>query len=272
VREWLLNQTASGYVEYDPASERYTLPPEHAIALIDTSSPAYVGGLFYTVEAGLKAQERITQAFRTGDGLAWGDQAPELYPAIDRTFRPGYAANLVQSWIPALDGVEARLQAGAKVADVGCGYGASTVLMALAFPNSRFYGFDPHAPSIEVASAQDFPDKDYDLVAFFYCLHDMGDPIGAIAHTAQALSPDGTVLLVEPMAAETIEGSVNPLARAYTAGSIFMCTPNAIATGDIALGNQVPEQTLREIVQAGGLSQFRRATETPLNRVFEARK
>jgi SAM-dependent methyltransferase len=290
VREWLLNQTASGYVEYDPASGRYTLPPEHAIALIDTSSPAYVGGLFYTVEAGLKAQERITQAFRTGDGLAWGDQAPELYPAIDRTFRPGYAANLVQSWIPALDGVEARLKAGAKVADVGCGYGASTVLMALAFPNSRFYGFDPHAPSIEaarrsaekagvadrvrfeVASAQDFPGQDYDLVAFFDCLHDMGDPIGAIAHTAQALSPDGTVLLVEPMAAETIEGSVNPLARAYTAGSIFMCTPNAIATGDIALGNQVPEQTLREIVQAGGLSQFRRATETPLNRVFEARK
>jgi len=290
VREWLLNQTASGYIEYDPASERYTLPPEHAIALIDTSSPAYVGGLFYTVEAGLKAQDRIARSFRTGDGLAWGEQAPELYPAIDRTFRPGYAANLVQSWIPALDGMQERLQAGAKVADVGCGYGASTVLMARAFPNARFYGFDPHAPSIEaarrsaekagvadrvrfeVASAQDFPGKDYDLVAFFDCLHDMGDPIGAIAHTAQALSPDGTVLLVEPMAAETIEGSVNPLARAFTAGSIFMCTPNAIATGDIALGNQVPEQTLREIVQSGGLSQFRRATETPFNRIFEARK
>lgn len=290
VREWLLNQTASGYIEYDPVSERYTLPPEHAIALTDTSSSAYVGGLFYIVEAGLKAQDRIAQAFRTGDGLAWGDQASELYPATDRLFRPGYVTNLVQSWIPALDGVQERLLAGANVADVGCGYGASTILMAQAFPNSRFYGFDPHGPSIEaarrsaekagvsdrvtfeVASAQDFPGRDYALVAFFDCLHDMGDPVGAIKHTAQALAPGGTVLVVEPMAAETIEGSVNPVARVYTAGSIFLCTPNAIATGDIALGNQVPEQKLREIVQAGGLSQFRRATETAFNRIFEARK
>ena len=290
VREWLLNQTASGYIEYDPESERYTLPPEHAVALTDTTSPAYVGGLFYVVEAGLKAQERIARTFRTGDGLAWGDQAPELYSAVDRLFQPGYAANLVQSWIPALDGVQERLQAGANVADVGCGYGASTILMAQAYPNSRFFGFDTHAPSIEaarrsaekagvsdrisfeVASAQDFPGTNYDLVAFFDCLHDMGDPVGAIAHTAQALAPDGSVLLVEPMAAETIEGSVNPVARLYTAGSIYVCTPNAISSGDIALGNQVPEQTLREIMQAGGLSQFRRATETPFNRIFEARK
>ena len=290
VREWLLNQTASGYIEYDPTSERYTLPPEHAMALTDTSSPAYVGGLFYIVEAGLKAQERIAQAFRTGGGLAWGDQAPELYPATERLFRPGYAANLVQSWIPALDGVQERLQAGANVADVGCGYGASTILLAQAFPNSHFFGFDPHGPSIEaarrsaekagvservtfeVASAQDFPGTDYDLIAFFDCLHDMGDPIGAIAHTAQVLAPEGSVLLVEPMAAEAIEGCVNPVARLYSAGSIFLCTPNAIATGEIALGNQVPEQKLREIVLAGGLSQFRRATETPFNRIFEARK
>lgn len=290
VREWLLNQTASGYVEYDSASDRYTLPPEHAMALTDTTSPAYVGGLFYIVEAGLKAQEHIARAFHSGDGLAWGDQAAELFPATDRLFRPGYAANLVQNWIPALDGVQERLQAGAVVADVGCGYGASTILMAQAFPNSRFFGFDPHGPSIEaarrsaekagvsdrvtfeVASAQDFPGRDYALVAFFDCLHDMGDPIGAIAHTAEALASDGTVLVVEPMAAESIEGCVNPVARLYSAGSIFLCTPNAMATGDIALGNQVPEQKLREIVQAGGLSQFRRATETPFNRVFEARK
>ena len=290
VREWLLNQTASGYIEYDPTSEHYMLPPEHAMALTDTTSPAYVGGLFYIVEAGLKAQDRIARAFRTGEGLAWGDQAPELYPAVDRLFRPGYVANLVQSWIPALDGVQERLQAGANAADVGCGYGASTILMAQAFPNSRFFGFDPHGPSIEaarrsaekvgisdrvtfeVASAQDFPGTDYALVAFFDCLHDMGDPIGAIAHTAQALAPGGAVLLVEPMAAETIEGSGNPVARLYSAGSIFLCTPSAIATGDIALGNQVPEQKLREIVRAGGLSQFRRATETPFNRIFEARK
>jgi SAM-dependent methyltransferase len=290
VREWLLNQTASSYVEYDPASGRYTLPPEHAVALTDTSSPAYVGGLFYIVEAGLKVQERIAHAFQTGEGLAWGNQAPELYPATDRLFRPGYAANLVQSWIPALDGMQERLQAGARVADVGCGYGASTILMAQAFPNSRFYGFDNHGPSIEaarrsaekagvsdrvtfeVAKAQDFPGKDYDLVAFFDCLHDMGDPIGAIQHTAEALASDGTVLIVEPMAAETIEDEVNPVARLYSAGSIYLCTPNAIASGEIALGNQVPERKLREIVTTGGLSQFRRATETPFNRIFAARK
>jgi SAM-dependent methyltransferase len=290
VREWLLNQTASSYVEYDPASGRYTLPAEHAMALTDTSSPAYVGGLFYIVEAGLKAQERIAEAFRTGKGLAWGDQAPELYPATDRLFRPGYAANLVESWIPALDGVQERLLAGAKVADVGCGYGASTILLAQAFPNSHFYGFDNHGPSIEaarrsakkegvdervtfeVAKAQDFPGKDYDLVAFFDCLHDMGDPIGAIAHTAQALASDGTVLIVEPMSAEEIEGCVNPVARLYSAGSVYLCTPNAISSGEIALGNQVPERKLREIVVAGGLSQFRRATETPFNRIFAARK
>jgi SAM-dependent methyltransferase len=290
VREWLLNQTASGYIEYDPTSERYTLPPEHALALTDTTSSAYVGGLFYMVEAVLKVQERIAGAFRTGEGLAWGDQDPELFPTTERIFRPGYAANLVQSWIPALDGVSERLQAGAKVADVGCGYGASTILLAQAFPNSRFYGFDPHGPSIEaarreaskageslrvtfeVASAQDYPGTDYALIAFFDCLHDMGDPIGAIMHTAQALAPEGTVLLIEPMAAEAIEGCVNPIGRLNSAASVFVCTPSAIATGDIALGNQVPEQQLREIVRAGGLSQFRRAAETPFNRIFEARK
>jgi SAM-dependent methyltransferase len=235
-------------------------------------------------------QERIAEAFRTGEGLAWGDQAPELFPAIERLFRPGYAANLVQSWIPALNGVQERLQTGAKVADVGCGYGTSTILLAQAFPNSHFYGFDPHGPSIEaarraaeqagvgervtfeVASAQEYPGMDYALIAFFDCLHDMGDPIGAIRHTAQALATEGAVLLVEPMAAETIEDSVNPIARLDSAASVFLCNPSGLATGDLALGNQVPEHKLREIVRAGGFAQFRRAAETPFTRIFEARK
>jgi SAM-dependent methyltransferase len=290
VREWLLNQTASGYIEYDPTSGRYSLPPEHGLALTDATSPAYVGGLFSMVEAVLKVQERIAGAFRTGEGVAWEDQDPALFPATERLFRPGYAAHLVQRWIPALEGVQERLQAGAQVADVGCGYGASTLLLAQAFPNSRFYGFDPHGPSIEearraarvagasarvtfeVASAQEYPGTDYALIAFFDCLHDMGDPIGAITHAAQALSPEGTVLLVEPMAAEAIEGCVNPIGRLNSAASVFVCTPSALATGDIALGNQVPEQHLREIARAGGLSRFRRAAQTPFNRIFEARK
>jgi SAM-dependent methyltransferase len=290
VREWLLNQTASGYIEYDPQTRRYALPPEHAIALTDTSHPAYVGGLFHMVEAGLKVEDRINQAFQTGNGLLWSDQAPELFPATDRLFRPGYIANLVQSWIPALGGVEERLVAGGKVADVGCGFGASTILMAQAYPQSHFYGFDTHGPSImaaqrnaehagvsdrvtfAVASAQGFQGENYDLIAFFDCLHDMGDPVGAIAHAAEALGSDGTVLIVEPMAADSIEGSVNPVSRLYSAASVFLCTPNAIASGEVVLGNQVPEQRLREIVAAGGLTQFRRATETPLNRIFAARR
>jgi SAM-dependent methyltransferase len=290
VREWLLNQTASGYVEYDPATDRFTLPDEHAVALTDINSPYYVGGLFYIVEAGTKAEMRIENGFVNGQGLLWGDQDPDLFPATERLFKPGYSANLVQTWIPALDGVEEKLRRGARVADVGCGYGASTILLAQAFPSSTFIGFDNHAASIEaarrsaekagvqerlrfeVASAQEYPGTGYDLVTFFDCLHDMGDPVGAIRHTAQALAPDGTVLIVEPMAADTVEGSTNPVSRLYSAASVLLCTPNALASGDTALGNQVPEEQLRTVVAAGGLSRFRRVSETPFNRIFEARK
>ncbi len=290
VREWLLNQMASGYVEYDPATDRYALPDEHAVALTDANSPYYVGGLFYIVEAGTKSETRIESGFANGQGLLWGDQDPGLFPATERLFKPGYAANLVQAWIPALDRAEEKLQRGARVADVGCGYGASTVLMAQAFPNSTFAGFDNHGPSIEaarrsaekagvherlrfeVASAQEYPGEGYDLVTFFDCLHDMGDPVGAIRHTAQALAPDGVALIVEPMAADTIEGSINPVSRLYSAASVLLCTPNALASGDTALGNQVPEEELRKVVAAGGLSHFRRVSETPFNRIFEARR
>jgi SAM-dependent methyltransferase len=260
------------------------------VALTDTTSPFYVGGLFYIGEASMKSVSRIEDSFTSGQGLLWGDQDPLLFPATERLFKPGYAAHLIQTWIPALDGVAAKLQRGARVADIGCGLGASTILLAQAFPRSTFVGFDNHGPSIEAArraaeqagvsdrvrfevvAAQEFPGTGYDLVTFFDCLHDMGDPVGAIRHTAQALAPDGTVLLVEPMAAETIEGSINPVARLYSAGSVMLCTPNALASGDTALGNQVPEEQLRKLVNAGGLSRFRRASETPFNRIFEARK
>ena len=289
-REWLLNQTASAYVLYDPATGRYTLPDEHAVALTDDSSPFYVGGLFSIVESVAKAEPRIEGAFSSGAGMLWGEHDAQLFPATDRLFRPGYIANIVGSWIPALDGVAAKLEAGAKVADVGCGLGPSTVVLAQAYPRSTFIGIDNHAPSIDaarkaaaaagvadrvtfsVASAQDFPGEDFDLIAFFDCLHDMGDPVGAIRHAAGTLAPHGTVLIVEPMAPDSITESVNPVARFYSAGSTLLCMPNALASGEMALGNQVPEPKLREIVQAGGLSQFRRVAETPFNRVFEARR
>lgn len=289
-REWLLNQTASAYVVYDSAAGRYTLPDEYAVALTDDTSPFYVGGLFHIVDSVIKAEPRIEGAFTSGEGMLWGEHDAQLFPATDRLFRPGYSANLVSSWIPALEGVAAKLEAGAKVADVGCGLGPSTVVLARAYPRSSFSGFDNHAPSIEaakaaaakagvaghtsfvVASAQDYPGAGYDLIAFFDCLHDMGDPIGAMRHAASTLAPDGTVLIVEPMAADHLEDSVNPVARFYSAASTLLCMPNALASGEMALGNQVPESTLREIVQAAGLSRFRRVAETPFNRVFEARR
>ncbi|MFI5271636.1 MAG: class I SAM-dependent methyltransferase [Ktedonobacterales bacterium] len=290
VREWLLNQTASGYVEYDPTTARYTLPDEHAVALTDDASPLYVGGMFHIVQSITKAEPRIEQSFHTGDGMLWGEHDAELFPATERLFRPGYLANLVSSWIPALNGVAAKLEAGARVADVGCGHGASTLVLAHAFPKATLTGFDNHAPSIEVAraaaeregvadrvtftvgSAQDYPGAGYDLVAFFDCLHDMGDPVGALRRTARTLAPDGTVLIVEPMAPDHVEESVNPVSRFYSAGSTLLCMPNALASGSLALGNQVPEPMLRALAEEAGFTSFRRVAETPFNRVFEARR
>jgi SAM-dependent methyltransferase len=289
VHPWLVNQAAGGYVAFNPATERYSLTPEQAVALTDETSPFFIGGGFQVVTAAMKAEPRIAEAFRTGGGLAWGEHDEGLFQGTERFFRPGYEANLVQAWIPALDGAEARLRAGGTVADVGCGHGASTLIMARAYPNSRFFGFDFHAPSIErarelaaeeglgdrvvfeVASATDFPGRDYDLIAYFDCLHDMGDPVGAMRHARQALGPNGHLLIVEPMAGDNDAGNLNPVGRVYSAASVLVCTPNALATGHTALGTIATEQDLAKVIAAGGFSRFRRATETPFNRIFEAR-
>jgi SAM-dependent methyltransferase len=290
VREWLVNQAAGGYVEYDPATERYTLSAEQAVALTDEQSPFFVGGGFFVVKAMGQAVERIESHFRNGGGMLWGEHHPDLFIGVEKFFRPGYTAHLVASWIPALDGVEEKLKAGAKVADIGCGHGASTIIMSKAYPNSEFWGFDNHEASIEyarraaeeagvadrvhfeVASAQTVPDEQFDLVAFFDCLHDMGDPAGAARRAAEVLKSDGTALIVEPMAGNNVQENFNPIGRTFTGASTLCCTANSLALDGPALGAVASEDRLREVVLSGGFKQFRRATETPFNRVFEARK
>jgi SAM-dependent methyltransferase len=290
VLEWLINQAAGGYVEYDSASGKYSLTPEQATALADPDSPFSVIGMFYGAKALNRAAERIEDSFRHGGGMLWGEHDPDLFVGTERLFRPGYKMNLVDNWIPALTGVKEKLEKGARVADVGCGYGASTIIMAQAYPHSRFWGFDVHEPSIErarqnaqeagvsdrvnfaVATAQNFPGSDYDLVAFFDCLHDMGDPEGASRRAHEALASDGTALIVEPMGGHTAEENFNPIGRAFAAASTLCCTPNSLAQGGKGLGAIAPEQNLREAVMAGGFAEFRRATETPFNRIFEARR
>jgi 2-polyprenyl-3-methyl-5-hydroxy-6-metoxy-1,4-benzoquinol methylase len=290
VREWLNNQAAGGYVAYDAATGRYTLPPEQATALADESSPAFLPGAFQVVAAAMKAEPRISEAFRTGGGLDWTEQDPVLFVGTERFFRSGYIGNLTSAWIPALDGVQAKLTSGARVADIGCGHGASTILMARAYPRSQFVGFDYHEASIEtarrrardagvadrvrfeVAHAQNFPGKDYDLVACFDCLHDMADPVGAARHIRGALAPDGTWLLVEPYANDRVEANLNPVGRVFYGASTMFCVPCSLAAHGPALGAQAGEARLRHIVvEEGGFSRFRRATETPFNIVLEAR-
>ncbi len=286
VRPWLINQAAGGYLDYDATTRRYHLPSEHAAAL------GAVTGAYYLFTAAIKAEPRITAAFKTGEGMLWSEHDAALFAGTERFFRPAYEQNLVPSWIPALDGVAAKLEAGAAVADVGCGYGASTLILAQAYPHSRFVGFDNHEASIqharqaaanrgmgdrvsfEVAGADAYPApiSGYDLVAFFDCLHDMGNPVGAIRHAASTLTEEGTVLLVEPMASERVEDNLNPVGRVYAGASVLICTPHAVAEGGAALGTIATEAALREVVTAGGLSRFRRAAETPFNRVFEARR
>jgi SAM-dependent methyltransferase len=290
VRDWLINQAAGGVVEYDSATGRYRLPPEQAMALTDESSPAYVAGSFQLMLACLRSLPRVIENVRTGGGMFWGEHDGELFEGTERFFRPGYVGNLLGSWIPALDGVQEKLQAGGRVADVGCGHGASTIIMAQAFPNSRFIGFDFHEPSIEraraaaaeagvadrtefhLAEATDFPGGDYDLVAYFDCLHDMADPVSVARRAYQVLKADGVVMMIEPMAGEQVEGNFNPVGRLMSGASVMVCLQNAIAGGGKGLGTIATDQALADVFGEAGFTRFRRATETPFNRVFEARK
>jgi SAM-dependent methyltransferase len=290
VREWLNAQAAGGYVTYDPDSGRYTLPVEHAIALTDESSPAYLPGLFQTAFGSVLDAPRITEAAKTGEGFGWHAHGHDVFDGCERFFRPGYNANLVPAWLPALDGVVDKLQRGATVADVGCGHGASTILMAQAFPASTFTGSDYHEGSItaareraaeagvgdrvrfEIAPAASYSGTGYDLVTMFDCLHDMGDPVGAARHVRQSLAPDGTWLIVEPFAGDRVEENLNPVGRAYYGFSTLLCTPASLSQEvGLALGAQAGEASIRDVVTKGGLTRFRRVAETPFNIVYEAR-
>jgi SAM-dependent methyltransferase len=291
VREWLSNQAAGGYVTYHPDDDRFSLSPEQAFALAQEGSPAFIPGAFQVATALTKDEPKITEAFKTGAGVGWHEHNLDLFAGTERFFRPGYSANLVSSWIPSLEGMQAKLESGAVVADVGCGHGASTLIMAEAFPRSSFRGFDYHDESIgharaaaeaagvadrvsfEVSAAKQFPGNGYDLVCMFDCLHDMGDPVGAAAHVRESLKPDGTWMIVEPYAGDRLQDNLNPVGRVYYGASTLVCTP---ASRDqevgLALGAQAGEARLREVVTEGGFTRFRRAAETPFNIVLEARQ
>ncbi|MBW0005927.1 MAG: methyltransferase domain-containing protein [Hyphomicrobiales bacterium] len=290
VREWLASQAASGYVDYDAQKDAFSLSAEQAMAFAEEDSPIFFAGAFDIVQATYLDEPKVEEAFRTGKGVGWHDHSKCLFSGTERFFRPGYNTNLVSTWLPALDGVEAKLKAGAKVADVGCGHGASTILMAKAYPNSEFFGFDYHTPSLEratelakeagvsdrvtfaKATAKDFPAKSYDLVAFFDCLHDMGDPVGAGKHVRESLSKDGVWMIVEPFAHDKLKDNLNPVGRVYYSASTFICTPASLSQEvALGLGAQAGERRLRQVASEAGFTRFRRATETPFNMVLEAR-
>ncbi len=290
VREWLNAQAAGGFVTYHPGEGAYSLAPEQAVAFCDEDSPAYLPGLFQNALGSVLDSPRITDAARTGAGFGWHEHNHDVHEGCERFFRPGYNANLVDAWLPALDGVADKLKRGARVADVGCGHGASTIIMARAFPHSTFVGSDYHDESIETARrraeqagvgdrvrfkvepAAGYTGENYDLVTMFDCLHDMGDPVGAARHVRGTLAPDGTWMIVEPAAGDRVEDNLNPIGRAYYGFSTLLCTPASLSQDvGLALGAQAGEARLREIVLAGGFTRFRRATDTPFNLVLEAR-
>lgn len=290
MREWLAAQAAAGYVDYNAKSKKFKLNPEQACAFADEGGPAFFAGAFDVAQAMWLDEPKVAEAFRTGKGVGWHEHSTCLFRGTERFFRPGYNAHLVSEWIPALRGVREKLEKGAKVADVGCGHGASTILMALAYPKSKFYGYDYHAPSImrakqlakeagvsrritfEQASAKDYPALDYDMVAFFDCLHDMGDPVGAAAHVLESLDAGGTWMIVEPFAGERVEENLTPVGRVFYSASTLICTPASLAQEvGLALGAQASESRLWEVVTSGGFTRFRRAAETPFNRVYEAK-
>lgn len=289
VREWARTLAAGGYLTYDPATDRYSVTPEQAL-LFDPHGPAYILGGFEVALAAGKAQPRLREAFRSGDGIGWHEHDEGVFCGTAKFFGAGYRANLVASWLPALEGVAEKLQAGALVADVGCGHGVSTLVMAEAFPASTFVGFDYHEGSLEEgrakarekgldqrlrflrATAKDFPGTEYDLVTMFDCLHDLGDPVGAAAHVRETLKPDGTLMIVEPRAGDRVEENLNPVGRVYYAASTLVCTPTSLSQEvGLALGAQAGEAAIQEVVEAAGFTRFRRAAETPFNLIFEAR-
>jgi SAM-dependent methyltransferase len=290
LQEWLSAEAVGGYIEYDESTGTFTLDDLVAAAMSDEDSPLFVGGAWQLACSVFTDLPKVTKAFTTGGGVGWADHSHDLFEGVERFFRPGYNANLVSEWLPALDGVVEKLEAGARVADVGCGHGASTIILAQAFPNSTFVGFDNHDASIviarkaaaeagvadrvsfEVAPAQSYPGTGYDLVCFFDCLHDMGDPDGAAKHVRSTLADDGTWLLVEPYSNGSLAENMNPVGRVYYASSVLICLPASLADeGRRGLGNQVPDDTWADVTAEAGFTQFRRATETAFNRVFEVR-
>lgn len=290
VREWLNNQTAGGYVHYDAQLNMYTLPDEHTLILVDEDSPMFLIPALDVASALWQDEDKVAEVFTTGKGIAWADHHHRLFCGSEALFRPGYKAHLASNWIKSLNGVEEKLIAGARVADVGCGHGASSIVLAKAYPKSVFYGFDSHAESIaiaklraeeagvldnlhfDVAKAKDYEELDFDLICFMDCLHDMGDPVGAALHAKNALKASGTVLLVEPAAADSVADNINPVSRMYYAASTAVCTPCSKSQEvGLALGAQAGEQRLTEVLQEAGFDNVRRATETPFNMVLEAK-